>query len=74
MKFFLFLLLLLPLASNAQEFFNFLSPDSPSTTLELEGVYLPDIGITQRIYEDDQNQVSVGAKHQKIELTAESQL
>lgn len=90
MKFFLSLLFFLPLASNAQEFFNFLSPDSPSTTLELEGVYLPTsdieggadqtqvlntgIGATQRIYKGDQTQIAVGAKYQKLDLTAESPL
>lgn len=90
MKFFLSLFFFLPLASNAQEFFNFLSPDSPSTTLELEGVFLPisdleggpehsqvlnsGAGVTQRIYKDDQNQVNVGAKYQKLDLTAESPL
>ncbi len=71
-----------------QDFFSFLSPDSPMTSIELEGFYLPNsevdrgndntqlvssaIGINQRVYQDDKNLIAVGAKYQKLDLTAES--
>lgn len=90
MKFFLIVVCLLPLVSDAQEFFNFLSPESPSTTIELEGIYLPvsdveggtdkaqiinsGVGITQQIYKDERNQVLVGAKYQKLDLTNDTPL
>lgn len=90
MKFFLVLVFFLPFVSNAQEFFNFLSPESPSTTLELEGIYLPmsdveggrqraqimgrGIGVSQRVFNDDKHQVSVGARYQQLDLTDDSPL
>lgn len=90
MKIFLMIVFLLPLASNAQEFFNFLSPESPSTTVELEGIYLPTsdleggvdetqiintgVSAAQKVYKDGKNYITVGAKYQKLDLTAESPL
>lgn len=88
MRFLLLLLPLLPLETFAQDFFNFLSPDSPSTSIEVEGIYLPNsdlensedrtqvvhraIGINQKVYEDEKNMFTVGAKSSKLDLTSET--
>lgn len=72
----------------AQDFFNFLSPEAPSTSIEVEGSYLPTsdidrgsdktqvlnsaIGINQKLFSDHKTLVTVGAKYQKLDLTAES--
>lgn len=74
--------------SYAQDFFAFLSPDSPSTSIEVEGIYLPNknveneaddtqlinsaAGINQKVFKDDLNQIVVGAKYQKLDLTSHS--
>lgn len=84
MRFLLPVLLLFPLRAFSQDFFNFLSPESPSTSIELEGAYLPSsevehgadktqiihraVGVNQKIYEDEKRLVTVGAKSSKLEL------
>jgi len=88
MRFLLLLAMLFSHRSFAQDFFGFLSPDAPLTSIELEGFYLPNsdvdggidnsqvvntaIGINQRVYRDEKHFVAVGAKYQKLDLTAEN--
>lgn len=88
MRFLLLLFLVLPLPVFAQDMFNFLSPTTPSTSIDVEGNYLPttdveggadktqvisrSVGITQKVYEDDRNLISVGARASKLDLTSDS--
>lgn len=88
MRILILLAMLFSQRSFAQDFFNFLSPDAPSTSIEVEGFYLPTseidrgkdktqvfnsaIGVNQKVYSDERNAVNVGAKYQKLDLSADS--
>lgn len=88
MRFLLLLFLLLSLPVFAQDMFNFLSPTSPSTSIEVEGNYLPSsevesgqdktqvihraVGLNQKVFEDDKQMISIGAKSSKLDLTSDS--
>lgn len=88
MKFLLLSLALIGPSAWGQDFFNFLNPEVSLTSLELEGSFLPhekvedgadhtkvmhsSIAINQRIYRDDNDQVNVGARAQKLDLNGES--
>lgn len=88
MKIFFFLLTFIGPVAWGQDFFNFLSPETSLTSIELEGHFLPQekiedgadrtkvmhssVAINQRIYRDDTNQVNVGARSQKLDLNGES--
>lgn len=88
MMIFIVLAMLFSQWSFAQDIFNFLSPDSPMTSIEVEGAFLPPakidggtdktqvassaIGINQRVYGSKKHIVVVGAKYQKLDLTADS--
>lgn len=88
MMFLVVIAMLFSQRSFAQDFFNFLSPESPMTSIEVEGAYLPPsemdggtdktqvtssaIGINQRVYGSEKHIVVVGAKYQKLDLTADS--
>ena len=90
MKFFLFLIFFLPTWAFAQDFFSFLSPKAPGTSIELEGLYLPDkymdggndntqvlfssVGVSQKVYEEGKNSVVVGGKYQKLDINARNPL
>ena len=88
MKIFLFLTLFVFHCAHAQEFFSFLTPNTPQTSIELEGGYSPmsdidggrdqtqvlptAIGANQKIYDKGKNLVTLGGKWQKLDLSARS--
>lgn len=90
MKIFLFVILFLPFLAKSQDFFNFLKPESPSTTLEVEGLYMPTsklekghdksqvqshgLMLNQKVFDNQVNLVTVGARYQKLDLTSSSPL
>jgi hypothetical protein len=89
---FLFALFLMLASSSlwSQDFLNLFSPELPSTSLDLEGLYLPRAesennndkvrvfhqaaGVNQKIFQDDLNYLSVGARYQKLDLSGKSAL
>ncbi|WP_408096294.1 hypothetical protein ACJVC5_14730 [Peredibacter sp. HCB2-198] len=88
MKIFLFLTLFVFHCAQAQEFFSFLTPNTPQTSIEMEGGFSPQrdmdggkdkthvwssaVGANQKIYDDGKNLVTLGGKWQKLDLTAQS--
>ncbi len=88
MRFLLLLWLLLPSWSWSQEIFSFLSPKSKSTSIEVEGIYLPNKDVengrdetqvferggtvNQKIFTDGNNDFSVGARYRELDLAASS--
>lgn len=68
----------------SQDLFALLSPESPDTSIDLEGTFLPDseidhsgkethvfnqtVDVTQKVYKGDKNQFSVGARYNKLDL------
>jgi hypothetical protein len=90
MKIFIALLFLMPFIVNAQDFFNFLSSETPFTSIELDGAFHPassledtsaktqiinsGVNVIQRVYKDDKQFISIGAKYQKLDLTADTPL
>jgi hypothetical protein len=87
MKISLLLLLVFSLYSlqvSAQDFFAFLMPNAPTTSIEIEGAFQPEkevskkqgnsdviktgLGINQKAYDDGKNMVTVAAKVQELDL------
>lgn len=81
----IFLLLMLSNVARSQDLFALLSPESPDTSIDIEGTFLPDseidnsdkkthvfnqtIDVSQKVYKGDNNQISVGARYNKLDLT-----
>lgn len=67
-----------------QDFFSFLSPKSPNTVIELEGLFMPEsevektkkaqvlsqtVGVSQKVYEHEKHSVILGGKWQKLDFS-----
>ena len=86
MRFLLLLLMLLPIRSWSQDIINFLSPASKSTSIEVEGIYLPNKNVEdgrdethvfersgtihQRLYRNEKNDFFVGARYRELDLSS----
>lgn len=78
-------LILFSVTASAQDLFSLLSPESPSTAIDIEGSFAPEreldstgkkthvfnstVELNQRVYRGDVNQFSVGARYNKLDLT-----
>jgi hypothetical protein len=79
----LFIYFILP-AVQAQDFLNLLTPEAPLTTIEFEGIFLPEsevekgkdktgithqmITINQKIFRNDERMIMLGGRYQKLDL------
>lgn len=88
MRIFIFVVLFFSRVSYAQEFFSFLTPNTPNTSIEMEGGFSPQsdidggidrtqilstaVGANQKVYDQGKNLVTLGGKWQKLDLTAQS--